>query len=119
MSSIELIDKLSPIVEVLNRGEWMPYNEEVSDFNAVRCADGTVFHVTREWLGGTPDRCEISGEEITDRFVDGATKYGPWAIMHPDTHATLGCGLGEGKGQMYQKVGDSWIKITPAKVAVR
>ncbi len=67
----------------------------------------------RYWHGDVPVRCQLVVDRaITDRFIDGKTIYGPWAIMHPDSHQDSGCGLGMGKGQLYAKQDDGrWMKI--------
>jgi cytochrome c553 len=36
-------------------------------------------------------------------FVDGLTRYGPWANMCVSCHASSGYGLGIGRGQKYRK----------------
>jgi len=72
-----------------------------------------VYHLKREWIGDVPSVCNLNpSREITDEFIDGRTIHGCWAIMHPETHANVGCGLGVGKGQMYRKVLDRWFKCT-------
>lgn len=43
---------------------------------------------------------------ITDEFIDGATKQGPWANMCPKCAAAYGRGLGTGVGQRYKKSPD-------------
>ena len=56
------------------------------------------------WRGLPPNACQILGpgcKGITETFVDGATRGGPWAIMCITCHRTHGVGLGTGKGQMY------------------
>lgn len=55
------------------------------------------------WVGppARPTRDDF-GRPITDRFVDGRTKVGPWAIMIPESWAKHGVGkLGTGCGQEY------------------
>lgn len=59
--------------------------------------------MVKMWLGAVPQKCDIGGEPITDTFVDGATKSGPWANMCPKCAKTHGRGIGVGKGQLYQK----------------
>lgn len=56
------------------------------------------------WAGPAPANCEVTGQPITDRFVDGVVvRSGAWASMHPDTHATLGNGFGIGRGQLFER----------------
>lgn len=64
------------------------------------------------WCGPAPAKCDISGRDITNEFIDGATTMGPWANMHPEAHQLYGRGLGTGKGQRYQKQADGrWKKV--------
>ena len=64
------------------------------------------------WLGEAPAKCNIGGEPIVDKFVDGNTKFGPWGFMCVNCHARHGYGLGTGKGQLYQKQEDGrWLKV--------
>jgi len=66
----------------------------------------------RFWIGDKPDKCQLTDKPIKDKFVDGATVYGPWAIMLPETHAEYGKGLGIGRGQLYEKQADGrWLKM--------
>lgn len=63
------------------------------------------------WTGpvGTADDFGI---KITDTIIDGKTTMGPWALMTPETHARMGCGLGTGRGQKYVKQADGkWLKV--------
>ena len=61
---------------------------------------------------GTVENCDICHKPITKTFVDGSTRYGPWATMCSQCFHTVGKGLGTGKGQMYQKQANgSWLKI--------
>lgn len=64
----------------------------------------------RKWIGKIPDY-DFAERRITDTFIDGRTCYGSWAIMHPDTHAEAGCGLGVGRGQKYQWQGGGWYRV--------
>lgn len=51
-------------------------------------------------------------DPITTEFIDGRTKYGPWAIMTPNNHMVHGVGTGTGKGQRYRKQDDGrWLKV--------
>ena len=63
-------------------------------------------------MGTEPTTCNICDAPITDRFVDGATRQGPWAIMCMPCVEQHGRGLGTGHGQAYSKTPDSqWIKV--------
>jgi hypothetical protein len=63
------------------------------------------------WAGPAPKACDITGEAITDCFIDGATTQGPWANMTPKSHKKYGRGLGQGRGQKYEKQEDGkWLK---------
>lgn len=102
----------------MNFDEAQKYVDAIPDAVAIEGNDRvrtktTVYHLNRYWLGDVPSVCNLNPDrEITDVFIDGRTIYGSWAIMHPETHANVGCGLGEGKGQMYRKVLDRWFKVT-------
>ena len=65
------------------------------------------------WTGTPPHRCNLCNEKIETRFVDGRTVHGPWAFMCEECHEGFGggVGLGLGKGQLYEKQGDEWVKI--------
>ena len=64
------------------------------------------------WLSSVSPRCEVTGEPITDVFVDGRVKHpGQWAIMSVSAHTRYGCGLGRGRGQRYRLQADGrWLK---------
>jgi hypothetical protein len=74
----------------------------------------------KKWMGSTPDTCNICGVKLEYAFVDGRvaqvdldgciTAYG-WAMVCPECHERHGLGLGTGKGQMYGKVENDWIKL--------
>lgn len=62
------------------------------------------------WAGPVPSKDDF-GHLITETFIDGKTKVGPWAIMTPESHAAIGMGLGLGKGQQYTRQEDGrWLK---------
>lgn len=52
---------------------------------------------------------------ISDEFIDGRTRTGPWAIMNPDSWRRFGGTggrLGTGLGQRYKKQPDGrWLKV--------
>jgi len=57
----------------------------------------------KKWLSKF-DKCDICGGDIKGHeefFVDGKTKFGPWALMCPDCFLEHGTGIGLGKGQKY------------------
>jgi hypothetical protein len=63
------------------------------------------------WTGPAPTQCDICTAPITDAFIDGKTRMGPWANMCRKCHVHLGVGLGTGKGQHYVKQPDGrWLK---------
>jgi predicted CXXCH cytochrome family protein len=66
---------------------------------------------TKKWYGSLPDDCNICHNPITTDFVDGATVWGPWAILCLPCHRAKGRGLGTGLGQHYIKTGDGWVKV--------
>ena len=54
-----------------------------------------------QWLGRTDT--DDFGATITDTLIDAKTKYGPWALMTPESFKVHGLGrLGLGFGQKYQ-----------------
>lgn len=65
----------------------------------------------RYWTGRVAD-CDDFGDPVTDTFIDGATVFGPWAIMSPKSHRANGRGLGTGRGQKYKRQDDGrWLKV--------
>lgn len=58
---------------------------------------------TKKWHGTWPSPCQLCGRPLDrqEHFIDGATVYGPWALMCVFCHSELGLGLGTGKGQKY------------------
>jgi hypothetical protein len=64
------------------------------------------------WIGSTIGPKDDYGAAITDEFIDGKTKHGPWAILAPITYRRHGVGLGLGRGQRYKKQEDGkWLKV--------
>lgn len=63
----------------------------------------------RTWMGSKPVSCDLCKQPLTNTFVDGRTKLGPWGMLCKPCHNTHGVGLGTGKGQAYRRVGDQWI----------
>lgn len=110
------IDAIGDVAAISGGGQnrWIRTTNKVTDLvpDRVMCQKG-VYHLNRYWIGDVPSVCNLNPDRaITDEFIDGRTIYGQWAIMHPETHANVGCGLGEGRGQMYRKVLDRWFKVT-------
>lgn len=62
---------------------------------------------------GDPEVCDICKAPILDTgFVDGRTRFGPWALMCHNCHEVHGVGLGTGKGQDYMPDGKgNFVKI--------
>ena len=67
--------------------------------------------MAKVWSGSPPCFCDVCSDVITDEFVDGKTKMGPWAMMCPPCHKEQGCGCGTGKGQRYRQQGEDWVKV--------
>ena len=57
-----------------------------------------------------PAQCDVCKANITEEFVDGMTVYGPWANMCMSCFNIIGIGLGTGRGQLYRKHDDKFIK---------
>jgi len=65
----------------------------------------------RYWTGNPGHECNVCHQNWGKTFVDGATSMGPWANMCTECHRRYGRGLGEGKGQRYEKQPDGrWLK---------
>jgi hypothetical protein len=64
----------------------------------------------REWGGLTPSECDICGVVIVDVFIDGKTVQGFWSIMCLRCHEIYGVGLGAGRGQLYRRSSNRWVK---------
>jgi hypothetical protein len=56
----------------------------------------------KKWFGPITT-CDICTESLLNYkyFIDGRTRRGPWALMCPPCWATVGTGLGTGRGQKY------------------
>ena len=70
-----------------------------------------------QWLSPPPRQCDLCHSPITDVFVDGKTRSGPWGALCPRCHRAHGLGLGTGRGQKYKLTRDNetgkvyWIKV--------
>lgn len=62
------------------------------------------------WQGAIPQACQICNTPLTTQFVDGATVFGSWAYMCKECHSDNGYGLGTGRGQLYIKKGNQFVK---------
>lgn len=64
-----------------------------------------------------PKACDLCRVIIVNKYVDGATRHGPWANMCLNCHAVYGLGLGTSLGQLYRLTRDpktlkvEWIKV--------
>jgi hypothetical protein len=54
-----------------------------------------------KWMGTTPVKCGCCTRDPKKFFVDGKTRFGPWAIMCEECFPQFGRGLGDGRGQKY------------------
>lgn len=57
----------------------------------------------KRWLSAA-EKCDVCNKPLkgfVKYFVDGKTIQGPWALMCPECHNEIGCGLGLGLGQKY------------------
>lgn len=65
---------------------------------------------TKQWWTSRVGGFDDFDFPITNIIIDGKTTQRPWAIMTPESHAKLGCGLGIGKGQKYELQEDGkWL----------
>jgi hypothetical protein len=53
------------------------------------------------WMGTVPTHCGLCKQPLVQQFIDGATRFGYWAIMCALCHRDQAIGLGLGKGQRY------------------
>lgn len=79
--------------------------KHLKDFNS-------LFEAKEMYWSGPVSAKDDFGDAITDTFIDGKTKMGPWANMTPDSFKKHGAGkLGTGYGQKYEKQEDGkWLK---------
>lgn len=59
----------------------------------------------KHWTSNMPSRCDLCDCKLTDGFVDAKMRRGCWAIMCKSCFSLSGVGLGQGKGQEYDKDG--------------
>lgn len=67
-------------------------------------------NIKKVWTGKVYE-CDLCSARLLKHFVDGATKYGPWANMCLDCHKAVGVGLGGGRGQKYELQETEWVGI--------
>ena len=60
----------------------------------------------KDWIGDIPKKCDLCGDRLVGTFVDGKTVTGSWAIMCDYCYVLHGAGLGAGKGQLYNVLGE-------------
>lgn len=74
---------------------------------------GAPVTAAKYWIGSIGPLDDF-GDAITDKFIDGKTAFGPWAIMSEASWAEYGGTLGRlgvGFGQEYTKQEDGrWLK---------
>jgi len=66
--------------------------------------------MAKMWQGIPPKKCDLCLDALNDTFIDGKTKFGPWAIMCSTCYLRIGIGIGIGHGQRYQLQDNVWIK---------
>ena len=60
----------------------------------------------KSWVGEIPKRCDLCGTDLVGTFVDGRTYNGSWGILCTSCFMLHGVGLGTGKGQLYNVLGE-------------
>lgn len=65
------------------------------------------------WMGSTPRNCDADacGVPIDKVFIDGRTATGRWGILCKTCHGIYGVGLGTGRGQKYELINNTWVKV--------
>lgn len=63
-----------------------------------------------KWYGILPKNCDFCKNKLKKVFIDGRTKFEPWAIMCKSCFKINGVGLGIGKGQKYSIPGGQKIR---------
>ena len=62
------------------------------------------------WTGPLEDRCQISGRKLDGVMYDAKIPGGGWANVAHQTFVNLGCSLGVGYGQKFEKQPDGrWL----------
>ena len=57
-----------------------------------------------------PENCDLCQKLITEIFFDAKTTNGPWASVCKECFNKYCYGLGIGRGQKYEKIGEEWTK---------
>lgn len=92
-------------IKILKTSKW--YTESTVGENLQQ----NLTEADKFWMGSVPKLDDFQ-KQITDEFVDGKTRQGPWATMSLESFKKYGVGLGLGRGQLYQKQPDGkWKKI--------
>ena len=60
-------------------------------------------HPNPLWIGPPPAKCDVCHEPIQRMFFDCLTDFGPWGCLCPSCHALHGYGIGQGRGQRYER----------------
>jgi hypothetical protein len=65
------------------------------------------------WTQDLPTDCELCHRELDTAFVDGKTdlEHGPWACMCLPCHERHGVGFGPGRGQLYERQGEEFLRV--------
>lgn len=59
------------------------------------------------WFG--QKKCDFCKKEITEILIDGASKFGPWAVFCEECHSKFGTKIYQKyrkKGEEFEKVGE-------------
>lgn len=64
------------------------------------------------WTSPLEDRCQISGRRLEGIMYDAKLPGGSWANICHQTFVNMGCQLGLGLGQKYERQLDGrWLKV--------
>lgn len=63
------------------------------------------------WIGEPPTHCQLCNTKIEDDFVDGRVGGCGWSIMCSFCALAHGIGLGIGKGQLYTRINNGFVKV--------
>lgn len=71
-----------------------------------------VIGIPKFWTSPAPTHCQLCNCAIVNLFIDGRVKgQSSWACMCNVCHSINGVGLGDGKGQKFEKLPDGrWLK---------